>query len=483
MNRSLSRSARAGACFAPGGSGGRPLCRCASAVAVRLALIVAGASAARAFEVSGFSFNDLHIGSQSSPPSRSYQSRSNSPAPPPAPRETFHAYTAAELARQQAANVARFQQALAQLKPVPPPEANPVASPAPYGELAEMVLADTVLTAGIPVVKLLAYIERSSPQPPAAAPPNLGPGPANAPRPGPPVPIGGVASARGAIFMTVPGGQQRIRLTPGTPVYANSRISTGPGAHLQVLLLDETQFTMGANSDMVMDDFVYDPKTSAGSVVANLSKGVFRFVTAKIARRTPDNMKVRVPTGALGPRGTEFAVALDDAAGHGAVRLYYGQLEVTDQRSGATEEMDSGQKLTLNPDRDAGPPESLDADPTPGELAAAGNALALRRAAAGAGSADDREFLNQQAAFALAGGAVPVETPAGTIGPEEAAKFLALEADVEVRAAAYRHFSWLRQSLEEDGADATAAAASEQDAKTAYEQAQDAQEALVENRS
>ncbi|MDE2510092.1 MAG: FecR domain-containing protein, partial [Elusimicrobia bacterium] len=86
---------------------------------------------------------------------------------------------------------------------------------------------------------------------------------------------------------------------------------TGAGARMQIMLLDQTVFTIGPNSDMMLDEFVYDPKTNAGKVSAQITKGVFRFVTGKIAQRDPSDMKVKLPVGTIGIRGTMVEGTVD----------------------------------------------------------------------------------------------------------------------------------------------------------------------------
>lgn len=115
--------------------------------------------------------------------------------------------------------------------------------------------------------------------------------------------IGAAAAVSGAVRAASTGAAARA-LKSGAPVYLNDRITTDGSGRLQVLLLDETVFTVGPSSDMVLDEFVYDPTTSAGKVSAKVTKGVFRFVTGKVARQDPANMKVSLPVGTIGIRGT-----------------------------------------------------------------------------------------------------------------------------------------------------------------------------------
>jgi hypothetical protein len=55
---------------------------------------------------------------------------------------------------------------------------------------------------------------------------------------------------------------------------------------------------------MVIDEFVYDPKTSKGKVTARILKGAFRFVSGKIASENPSAVKIKLPTASIGIRGT-----------------------------------------------------------------------------------------------------------------------------------------------------------------------------------
>jgi hypothetical protein len=119
--------------------------------------------------------------------------------------------------------------------------------------------------------------------------------------------IGIAAAVRGAVNALAPGQAAGRVIGSGKPVYLNDHITTGADSRLQILLLDETTFTLGPNSDMVLDEFVYDPKTNAGKVSAKISQGSFRFITGKVAQANPANMKVTLPVGTIGIRGTMVA--------------------------------------------------------------------------------------------------------------------------------------------------------------------------------
>jgi hypothetical protein len=66
------------------------------------------------------------------------------------------------------------------------------------------------------------------------------------------------------------------RLVLGQDIVFNERISTGPEGQTQVLFVDQSALSVGPNSDMVIDEFVYDPAAGTGKLAANMTRGVNR---------------------------------------------------------------------------------------------------------------------------------------------------------------------------------------------------------------
>jgi len=105
------------------------------------------------------------------------------------------------------------------------------------------------------------------------------------------------------------------RVKSGDPIFLGDAITSGKESGLQVMLLDETVFTIGPNSEISIDEFVYDPSTGSGKIAASVAKGAFRFITGKIARKRPEDMTVRLPTATIGIRGTIVAGVVRTAPG------------------------------------------------------------------------------------------------------------------------------------------------------------------------
>lgn len=127
--------------------------------------------------------------------------------------------------------------------------------------------------------------------------------------------VGVAAAVAGPVQLDVVPGVREVGadVASGTPIFLGDAITTGPGGRLQIMLLDETVFTIGPDAAMKIDRFVYDPATGAGTVNASVAKGAFRFVSGQVAKRNPSDMEVRVPSGTIGIRGTSVAGIVDGA--------------------------------------------------------------------------------------------------------------------------------------------------------------------------
>ena len=123
----------------------------------------------------------------------------------------------------------------------------------------------------------------------------------------------------------------------GEPIYLNDEISTPDGASLQVLLRDQTVFSIGPNSTLVFDEFIFDP-TSADEVAlsASVTKGTFKFISGKISKLKPGAMTLKLPNATASVRGTSVVGRVDDTGASdivlltGAVQLEAGGAPVVD---------------------------------------------------------------------------------------------------------------------------------------------------------
>ena len=60
-------------------------------------------------------------------------------------------------------------------------------------------------------------------------------------------------------------------ITIGQSITHKERIQTRANGSVQLLFLDKTSMTIGPNSDLTIDEYVYDPSANTGKLAANSS--------------------------------------------------------------------------------------------------------------------------------------------------------------------------------------------------------------------
>lgn len=126
--------------------------------------------------------------------------------------------------------------------------------------------------------------------------------------------IGVTAALRGEVVRTASFNAKAAigQMSSGQSVFLGDDIKVGNQGRMQVMLLDETIFTLGANSVMRIDEFVYDPSdTTKNSLSTSIKQGAFRFVSGQVAKRDAGAMTVKLPSATIGVRGTSVAGEVD----------------------------------------------------------------------------------------------------------------------------------------------------------------------------
>ncbi len=135
---------------------------------------------------------------------------------------------------------------------------------------------------------------------------------------------GDVVALRVWAYGTAPEASRRD-LFMADPVFVRDRLETVAEGALHVQLADESVLRLGAATQIVVDEFVYQDSTGSLNFLASLSKGVCRFVTGKAKSK---KFRVQTPTASIVARGTIFSVWVD-GSGETIVWVQEGEVDVT----------------------------------------------------------------------------------------------------------------------------------------------------------
>ena len=120
--------------------------------------------------------------------------------------------------------------------------------------------------------------------------------------------IGSVTEATGTAV--IKRGKDTIQIVKGTEIKTNDKVETKNGK-VKIVFKDDTNVTVTESSSLVIDDFVYDPKSGAGKLGLKAAAGTVRYVSGAIAK-DPKNVKINTPTAAIAVRGTDFVMAVSE---------------------------------------------------------------------------------------------------------------------------------------------------------------------------
>ena len=102
----------------------------------------------------------------------------------------------------------------------------------------------------------------------------------------------------------------------GTRVQVGDTVVTGADGSVGITLSDNSLLSAGPNSRLDLARYAFDTTTHQGNFDANLRKGTLSMVSGKLAKQSPDAVRVITPSSVLAVRGTEFFVKVDaDADG------------------------------------------------------------------------------------------------------------------------------------------------------------------------
>ena len=133
-------------------------------------------------------------------------------------------------------------------------------------------------------------------------------------------PIGKIVSTKGSITVThanavivqanVGPSDDPGRVRVGDAVYQGDTVQTEADSAVGIVFTDGTAFNLYAKSQMVLNEFVYNPNAKSNSTLFSVARGSFTFITGKVA--ATGNMKVNTPVATMGIRGTSPHVEILD---------------------------------------------------------------------------------------------------------------------------------------------------------------------------
>ena len=138
----------------------------------------------------------------------------------------------------------------------------------------------------------------------------------------------------------------------GSGILMNDDIKTNKGI-VGITFEDDTTVQINENSRLVIDDFVFDPKSSNGGKLAiKIALGTVRYASGQISKQNPQAVAIKTPSAVISVRGTDFTATVDEIGSSTIILLpscTLGWIDVnTDCKTGVIEVSNQAGSVILN---------------------------------------------------------------------------------------------------------------------------------------
>jgi hypothetical protein len=99
-----------------------------------------------------------------------------------------------------------------------------------------------------------------------------------------------------------------VTAASGLKIFQGDTVKTGPGGSLGIIFEDDTLLSLGPNSEVTINEYIFAPAQGNMSIVIRMIKGTAAYLSGIIAKLSPQSVKFETPTATLGVRGTRFCV-------------------------------------------------------------------------------------------------------------------------------------------------------------------------------
>ena len=120
---------------------------------------------------------------------------------------------------------------------------------------------------------------------------------------------GRIKTASGAVFIVRAGGEP-LPAQIGQEIFETDGLKTGADGHLGVTLKDDTRVSLGPDTEVRVQAFKYAPGEGRLALVLKFVRGVTAYVSGRIAKLSPDAVRLETPAAIVGVRGTTVVITV-----------------------------------------------------------------------------------------------------------------------------------------------------------------------------
>src|SRR5262245_40046490 len=107
--------------------------------------------------------------------------------------------------------------------------------------------------------------------------------------------VGSLKTLQGQVSILRAG--QTLTAAEGLHLNEKDVLRTGADGRLGIILRDGTRVSLGPNSELTIDRFLFEPATGQLGLILRLARGVAAYVSGKISQLAPGSVQMQTPVG------------------------------------------------------------------------------------------------------------------------------------------------------------------------------------------
>ncbi len=122
--------------------------------------------------------------------------------------------------------------------------------------------------------------------------------------------IGVIKTAEAEVFIVRAG--DTIKGIIGKTLFEQDILRTGANGSVGAVMKDDTTLSLGPNSELILKEYVFEPKEESFSVLLRMVKGTFIYMSGVIGKLAPDSIRLETPDSTIAVRGTRLFIKVND---------------------------------------------------------------------------------------------------------------------------------------------------------------------------
>jgi hypothetical protein len=121
--------------------------------------------------------------------------------------------------------------------------------------------------------------------------------------------VGSVKTLKGKA--SVVRNRSAVAVKIGSKIFAEDALKTGSDGSMAMVFKDDTLLSIGPNSEVVINEFLFSPGEGKLSIITRLLRGTSAYLSGMIGKLSPESVRFETPVANIGIRGTKFAVSVE----------------------------------------------------------------------------------------------------------------------------------------------------------------------------